>query len=181
MGALTPITAATSVLSPIVPGLSTIAPVLSAATKLATIFDNPRDDARDDIRASQAQALKQLQQKQDEQARDLEERTALEREEIAAQAEVDEEKRLAALRRAVARKKVNFASSGISSSGGSADAVLLGLFEESDDEKQERERLDDIRNRVLDQELESQNRLNILQRSQLAEQQRLERATSGFF
>ena len=52
--------------------------------------------------------------------------------------------------RAVARQRANFGSSGISSDSGSGQAVLLGLFDETEDELARREQLDNLRNRALD-------------------------------
>ncbi len=181
MGSLSPIVSASSALGTVIPGLGAVTPILGAANQVVNAFNDPSKDDKKNLVASQQQALRQLQQTQAEQTRNLEETTALEREKLLAQAQADEADRLAALRRAVARQNVQFASQGISSTGGSSDAVLLGLFEESEEDRTERERLDNIRSKALDQELESTQRLNVLQRSQLAEQQRLERATSGLF
>ena len=131
-----------------------------------------------DLRKQQELALRQLQQQQAGQMRDINEQAALDSARITADASAAETSRLAALRRAVARQRAQFGGSGLSSEdAGSAQAVLLGLFEESDTERAERARLDDLRGRVLGQNIESQKRLNILQASQLKERQRFERET----
>ncbi|MEC7028226.1 MAG: transporter, partial [Pseudomonadota bacterium] len=106
--------------------------------------------------------------------------TALSREKLAAEAKNAEENRLSALRRAVARQRASFGATGLSANEGSAEAVLLGLFEETDQDRQQRERLDTLRNRALDNDLASTQSLNVLQRSQLAQQQRLERIAKGY-
>ncbi len=61
------------------------------------------------------------------------------------------------------------------SGSGSAQAVLLGLFDESEDERTKREELDSLRLTALDQNIGQSRALNVLQRTQLAERQRLMR------
>lgn len=127
---------------------------------------------------AQRQALKQLQQSQALQHQQDQAQAALERENIAERARIDESNRLAALRRAVARQKALYGSSGISSAGGSAQAVLLGLFDETQEELDGRERLDSLRNRAIDMSLDNQNSINVLQRTQLQERQKIGRLSS---
>lgn len=127
---------------------------------------------------SQKLALRQLQQAQALQQRQSQAETELARENIAVQARANEEARLSALRRAVARQKAQFGSSGVGSSGGSARAVLLGLFDETEEELADRERLDNLRTRALDLSLSHQNSLNILQRTQMQERQKIDRLSS---
>ncbi|MCB9996609.1 MAG: hypothetical protein H6869_09255 [Rhodospirillales bacterium] len=136
------------------------------------------DNSAEILRAQQRLALQQLKAQQTAQAQDLAEQTALSREKLRAEADAAEAERLAALRRAVARQRAAFGASGIGNTDGSSEAVLLGMFEETDQDRTESERLDDIRNRVLDQEQAAQERLNILQASQLRQKQQLERVVS---
>jgi hypothetical protein len=111
----------------------------------------------------------------------LEGNTALEKEKIQLDAQSAEADRLSAQRRAVARQKVQFASQGLDyDDSGSGEAVLLGLYKESDAERSKRESLDTLRNRALEQDLDTSKRMNVLQLSQLKEQQQLERALAGF-
>ena len=173
----------TSVLGTITPALSAVTRAVTAVEQVSSAFGGGSSyDRRDEdiLRQEQQQALRQLEQRQNEKLRQERETAALEREKISDAARASEEKRQAALRRAVARQNVQFASQGITGGDGSSEAVLLGLFEESESDKQERDRLDNIRNRALDQSLTATNRLNILQRNQLLEQQRLDRVASGF-
>lgn len=121
----------------------------------------------------QSLALRQLQQTQQLNQRQAAQDAALERERIAAEAQNAQEDRERALRRAVARQRANFAGSGISPSGGSAQAVLLGLFDETEEDLAQRERLDNLRNRASDLGLAQSNSLNVLQRTQLQERQKL--------
>lgn len=125
-------------------------------------------------------ALQQLQQQQNIQQRQATNAANLDRQEIAAKTAEAEKKRRDALKRAVARQRAKFGSSGVSSGDGSSEAVLLGLFEESDEQRQSRERLDNIRLQSIDQGLSNQSRVNTLKRTQLAERQKLKNNTSGF-
>ncbi len=54
-------------------------------------------------------------------------------------------------------------------------AVLLGLFDESDADRTQREHLDSLRSAALDSDLSQQRALNVLQRTQLQQKQALER------
>lgn len=125
-------------------------------------------------------ALEQLRQRQKLEQRQLATQTALDREKLKVETEAAEEKRRAALRRAVARQRAQFGSSGIGNSGsGSSQAVLLGLFEETESELESRARLDSLRSRALDLNVSNRNSLNVLQRTQLQERQRLDRVSGG--
>ncbi len=153
--------------------MASIIPVATQALALfetvntvANVFDNSKE-------RSQQQALQQLQQQQGLQQQQSAEDAALNRQEIQVQAERAETERRNALKRAVARQRAQFGASGVGSSGGSSEAVLLDLFEESDEERISREQLDQLRNQSIDQNLLQQNSVNTLRRTQLAERQRL--------
>ncbi len=165
----------------IVPTITSLTSTIAAVDSLVNQVENFSGSAREDqLRGQQNLALRQLQEQQAAQERNLATQTALEREKIRAGSEAAEQQRLSALRRAVARQRASYGAQGIGADDGSAEAVLLGLFEESDEARAERERLDDIRNRALEQDLESRQALNVLQLSQLRERQKLERAAEGF-
>lgn len=183
MAGLTPVL---GTLGTAISGLSAISSVAGSLTGYTAEEEQKRAEAqalaqkRAQQQAQQSLALAQLQEKQQTDIASLEEDLELERQKIIEDTQVVEDQRLSALRRAVARQNVQFASQGISSAdSGSTEAVLLGLFEESDEQRTERERIDDLRNKALSQELSAKSRLNILQQSQLQEQQRLERALLG--
>lgn len=125
------------------------------------------------------QALEQLQQRQRLEEQRANEKAVLDRQEIETKAQAAEKQRRAALKRAVARQRARFSASGVSSGDGSSEAVLLGLFEESEEEKANRERLDNIRTQSIDQNLANQRRVNTLQRTQLAERSRLSNSSSN--
>lgn len=118
----------------------------------------------------QRQALGQQQSAQD---------ADLERERIAVNARQSEDERKKSLRRAVSRQRANFGAQGVGSVAGSSQAVLLGLFEESDEEKSRREELDALRLNSIDQGLSHSNSINVLQRAQLEERNRLNSLTAN--
>lgn len=167
MGSITPI------LSQGIGIASTVAgggfPFLDMASRVLDI-----QNAQYRQKAEQDMALRQLQQQQALQQKHMAAQNALEKDKIAAQAARSEEERRAVLKRAVARQRANFGTQGVAS-GGSAQAVLLGLFDESEDEKQERERMDTFRLSALDQGLSQSQSLNLLQAQQLRERQKLDR------
>ncbi len=129
---------------------------------------------------SQSLALQQLQQRQALNAQNLAQRTAQEREQIAAQSQANEQTRRRALRRAVARQRAQFGGSGVGNTGGgSQEAVLLGLFDETQEQLDQRERLDGLRNSALDLGASQQRSLNLLQLQQLSQRQNIGRVSTG--
>ena len=159
-------------ITPIVGTLTTLATAATAVSQAANTFQslvgNGPDDRADDL------ALRQLQERQALQQTQLQQDNALQREQIAFQAAQDEEERRAALRRAVSRQSATFGARGISQdSGGSAQAVLLGLFDETEDELANREALDNLRNRALTLDETQSRSLNLLQATQLSQRQNL--------
>lgn len=151
--------------------LTGILPIISGVTRLVSLVDTFSGEAenrqRKELRAQQDLALQQLQDRQALQENQLAYNNGLEKEQIALNAQKAEEERRAALRRAVSRQRAVFGSQGIGSNGGSSEAVLLGLFEESEQEKSRRE--------ALDSNLSNTRSLNLLQATQLAERQKLSR------
>ncbi len=150
---------------------SAIRTLEGAATTLSGIGQSADKQRQDE----QNLAMKQLKRAQAAQEQNLAQQTALERERIAAQGAQDEDERRQALRRAVARQRAQFGSQGTGAAGGSADAVLLGLFDETDDDLAKREQLDSLRNRALDLDVAQNRSLNLLQAMQLAQRQSLSR------
>jgi len=162
MGAITPVLTTLTTLT------SAVGAVNTAVGAIQTLSGNSAQDRSDDLALEQLQARQRLEQSQ------LSQDNALERERIALAAAQDDEDRRAALKRAVARQRASFGSSGISQgSGGSANAVLLGLFDETEDELNNREALDNLRSRALDLDASQTRSLNVLQATQLRERQNL--------
>jgi hypothetical protein len=104
------------------------------------------------------------------------EKVALEKEQIRVSSEQADGERRAALRRAVARQRAQFGASGVGSNSGSSEAVLLGLFDESDEDRRQRESLDSLKTASVDQGYAQQSRINTLQLTQLRERSRLKNA-----
>ena len=159
MGAITPIT---SGLNSVVGTLNTLNQTVGLVQTLA---------GNSPARQSQDLALRQLQERQRLEQANLSQRNALERERIAAQAEQSEQDRQRALRRAVARQRASFGSQGVSQSGGSSEAVLLGLVDESEEELNNREALDNLRTRALDLNQSQASSVNLLQATQHQQRQ----------
>lgn len=126
------------------------------------------------------QALDQLKARQELQQKQAAADAALQKQQIALSAAQENEERQKALKRAVARQRANFGSQGIGSGAGSSQAVLLGLFEESEDEKARRDALDNLRNKAIDQDLSNGNALNVLQRTQLEEKNKINSLSLGY-
>jgi hypothetical protein len=115
-----------------------------------------------------------LQKQQNDLAmRNAAEQAALQKEQIRLSAEQAETNRRSSLRRAMARQRALFGSSGTGSGGGSAQAVLLGMFDESEEDLQQRQALDALKTAAVDQGFSQQQRINTLQLSQLRERDRL--------
>jgi hypothetical protein len=166
-----------------------LAPVISAGTKAVNDIRSlsaesqanaaaiaAAQQAAYDMQARQNLAMAQLQAQQQMSETVAAQNAALEQERIMLSAQEAEQARRAALKRAVARQKVSLASQGISAAdNGSTEAILLGMFQESETDRAARTRMDGLRTQAIGADLAQQRALNILQRSQLAERQRLER------
>jgi hypothetical protein len=140
--------------------------VFQTANTIAQVF-NDSDGKADDL------ALRQLEQQQQLQQSQALQDAANDKAQIAVATQAAEDERRLALKRAVARQKAAFGGQGIASGDGSSEAVLLGLFQESEDEKQSRERLDKLRLQAIDQGLAQSVSANTLTRTQTAEKNKL--------
>lgn len=166
-------------ITPVLTGLGNINAALGVANAVAGGIGNFRHTPARNAQREQELALKQLRQKQALDTKNMAQQDALEKERLASDAAAAEDTRLAALRRAMARQRANFGAQGTGSDGGSAGAVLLGLFDESEDELARRERVDDIRRRAIDLGAAQRGALNTLQYAQLQERQKLGRLSAG--
>ena len=156
-------------------------PILTTAVtsvkKFDEIFDK-RDAQRDReraIRRNQQTTLSQLKQRQEQQFSERRSAAEQTRAEIDTKSSQEAQRRQAALKRAVARRKANFGASGVTANAGSGEAVLLGLFEETEEEAKKRQQLDNLRKNALADDLNNLNRRNLLEVSQLPQRQRLDR------
>jgi hypothetical protein len=146
----------------IAPVLGTILQVGTALGTVANVVQPFAQDNTERKQQKQAQNLNLQQMQQD---------AAFRKEEARIATEQADSQRRSALKRAVARQRASFGSQGVGSNAGSSEAVLLGLFQESDEERVNREKLDSLRNNVIDQNLGHQQQLNLLQQTQLREKQ----------
>lgn len=153
-----------------VPVISTIGSLVSGASNF---YEASQEDGN--LEAEQDLALQQLQAEQALEMQQLEQDAALKQEQIDAAAAQAEDARKKALKRAVASQRASFGSQGLGDgSSNSSEAVLLGLFEESEDERRVREENDALKAKALDQNLEDQKSLNLLQTTQLQQRQSLQ-------
>lgn len=160
-------TSALSAIPQIVSGVSMVADVVGTLS------------AQSDRRRESDQALRALQARQQADYAHAQREAELSRAEIARKGEADEAARQAALKRAVARQQARFGASGISpGTSGSAQALLLGLYEESEEERARREHLDTLRNAAIDEDLAYRGQVNVLQLSDLRERQKIGNLTA---
>ena len=158
-------------ITPIIGGLNTAVSTLNtlgriAGTARALSGNSPGKRERE-------LALRQLQERQARQQAQLARQNDVQRQRLDAQAQADEQGRRRVLQRAVARQRAQFGARGIAQEGGSAQAVLLGLFDETEEQLQSRARLDSLRKRALDLKSEQTRSLNLLQATQLAQRHKI--------
>ena len=177
MAMLAPVAGLLPSLSGAIGTITAIDQTLQAVDKLS---GNSKRRAKKAYRRQQNTALAQLQQDQEVRLLKEQSNANITRSKIQVDANKAARKRRLALKRAVSRQRAKFGASGIGSSKGSAEAVLLGLFDETQSQKKERDRLDNIRLSAIDNNLDSLQRKNLLEVSQLAERQSLKRIAAGF-
>ena len=131
------------------------------------------------LRAQQDFAMQSLQQQQSLSYREAQDKAARDKEQIILNAKADEDRRRDALKRAMAKQNARFGASGVTKSG-SGEAVLLGLYNESGQDRDYSAALDQLRYNTIDSGLYDLNQRNVLERTQLAEQQRLSREISKY-
>ncbi len=167
MGAMT-------ALGGVLPALTSVA---STAAAVNSTIGTIRSFGANPVREDQNLALRQLQERQNLQSSQNAAQSALDRKKLALEKAKSDEDRRKALRRAVSRQRAKFGSQGVgaSSVNGSSEAVLLGLFEESDNERKQRDALDHVRERAIELNTSNRRALNLLQATQLQQRQKLQR------
>lgn len=149
--------------------MAAIAPVLTTIMQVGSVLGTVASIAQpfiaDKVQRNQTADLNALKLQQDTQAAQT---RLAENQMVLAQ---NDEKRRAALKRSIARQRANFGAQGVGSNGGSSEAVLLGMFEMSDAEREAAEQLNGIRTQAVAQSLGAQQQLNLLQQTQLKERQ----------
>jgi len=161
--------------------MGTFLPVLGAVTQtvgaLSTIgsaFNTISGGDDRYRRAQQDQAMRDLKARQAQGNAEAQANAEQQHSTIALEAKEADERRRAALKRAVAKRNAQFGATGIGGSGGSREAVLLGLFDESETEKQNRKNLDKIRYGAIDNNLGFNSSRNVLEQTELKNRQRLD-------
>lgn len=66
------------------------------------------------------------------------------------------------------------------SSDGSGNAVLLGIYDETEEERSDRQKTDNLRTKIIDTELDQKRRVNTLQLAKLKEKNRINKYTSAW-
>ncbi len=154
----------TSALAPIVQIGSALGTVANAAAPFyQDSVDRKNQKANNDLALKQAQANAAIQKEQNRLS--------------AFQQEQDRKK---ALKNAMARQRAEFGGAGIGSAEGSSEAVLLGLFNESDEQRALRERITNLRNAALDLTPAQIQQRNLLQQTQSRTQDTINRITEYF-
>lgn len=161
------------------PVLGTLTKTLAAVQTISSAVDTFSGQDKRNTRAQQELAMKNLQESQSLTAQQAAAKAQEDRDKIALEAKQSDDARRKALKRAMARQNVRFGASGTSRTG-SGEAVLLGLYNDSQDEKNNNDALDQLRFNTIDSGLYNTQQNNILQRTQLAEQQRLQNAINRF-
>lgn len=151
---------------------SALAPVLQIGSAVGTIASTAMPFIQNEMQAAQRKDSNALELKQAQQS------AALQKQQLQLQAAQVESDRRSALKRAVARQKANFGGQGIGSNEGSSEAVLLGLFNESEEDRAARGRLDSLREAAINQGVNQKSQLNLLQQAQLQEKLMLSRISN---
>lgn len=146
---------------------------LGAVNSVLGSVDNYYDD-------SGKRAYEQTKSMQRLELQQAKERAASDKAQINLASEQADKERRDGLRRIIAKQRAAYGSEGISTQDGSARAVLLGMFDESDDERVEREALDNLKKAAIDQNISQIQRMNTLQLTQLKEKNKIKKAQSAF-
>jgi colicin import membrane protein len=136
--------------------------------------------AEDVLRETQSLQRRQLLEGQSKSDQAQQEDVALRRTQIESSAASDEAARLKALRKTVGRTRASLGAGGGGTSDGSGEAVLLGMVADTHRNQQEADATDRLRTQALAQEVAATQKSNLLERSQLAEKQRLELFSNAY-
>ena len=132
------------------------------------------------LRETHALQQRRLSQDQAKAGQAQEADIATRRAQIETSAASDEAARLKALRRTVGRTRASLGAGGGGTSDGSGEAVLLGMVADTNQNQQEADAIDRLRTQALSQEVADTQKSNLLERSQLAEKQRLELFSNAY-
>lgn len=149
---------------------SAIAPIM----QIGSAINSAAGFAKTFVGASQDRAESDLKYQQSQQD------AALQRQKNLVDLRNSETDRQAKLRKLVASQRAYYGGKGIGSGPGSSEAVLQGLFEGSDIDRQQNQTAYDLQNSAINQRLSQQKQINLLQKEQLREKTALSALTDLF-
>lgn len=153
---------------------SALAPIMQIGSAIGTVAGIAQPFYQDSVdRKQQKQGNALALQRAQENA-------AISKEQNRLSAVKDENDRRIALKKAVAKQRANFGSQGIGSADGSAEAVLLGLFSESDEERRLREQMTALRDNAINLNPAQIQQRNLLEQAQSRQQDTINRITDLF-
>lgn len=150
--------------------LGGLLPLVNRGLSIANTIDRfqGKKDTRKQDRAENALALQQAQERRAAEEKIAADKYTREQAVLSAQGAEDERRRLSALKRASAATRAKFGGAGVTAEGGSGEAVLLGLFQESEEEKQAQDSITALRRQILDDNFSALKSRNLLELSQAA-------------
>ncbi|PCH98421.1 MAG: hypothetical protein COB76_07090 [Alphaproteobacteria bacterium] len=125
-------------------------------------------------------AMRNLKRQQSQKTTEATANANAQRQKIELDAVGAERRRRSALKRSVAKRNARFGATGIGGGSGSREAILLGLYNESESEKKQREDLDKLRFSSINNDLSNVAARNILEKTQFSERQKLERIADSY-
>jgi hypothetical protein len=169
----------------IVPAVAELTSIIGAVRTAVNFIENPAslnpfNTQSGLVEKQQELALRQLQAQQKVEAQNAAAQADLQRRQIAASAQEQQDQAQAALMRAVAKQRASFGAQGISPGEGSAQAVLLGLYDQSEEQQADQQRLDNLRYAAIDQNLSNRYNVDVLQRTQLRQKQKLQKIAENY-
>lgn len=141
-------------------GLNSLTSVLGVVDKISSITNSARNTYSNyrDITGDYTQAK----QRYELQEKEIAEKQDLDLKQMQIDREDETRQRKNALKRAVATRQAEFGGQGIDTADGSGEAVMLGLFKESSEEKNYRDRLNKLKQESLAQDVSAKRRRNLL-------------------
>lgn len=160
-------------ISSVLSGISAASGALSSVDRIANLTSSGKEKLKE-MQAQQNLAAAQLAERQKLTEELAEKKADRDRALLMAESEQEDRRRSQALRMAVSKQRAVQGAAGVGSeTGGSGEAVLLGLVTRSTDEARDDEAIRDIRARIIDENLAALKAQNLLELTQLRAQQGL--------
>lgn len=156
-------------------GFTSIASTAIQAFSVANTIAKGISDYRDD---SGRDAYENMRRQSEIQLAGLQQKQAIERQQIALDKERADADRARKLRAAIAAQKAAYGAGGVGSESGSSQAYLLGLIGDAEEEGRTASGAAELRNRILDNNYNTQKSLNMLTLTQMKERNRLKSITA---